>query len=62
MEITCKWATIAILLVVFMSLISLAGCIHVAEFFGSAIIAITVARFFYFSIRKNNSDQLAHQK
>lgn len=62
METTCKWATIGILLVVFMSLISFAGCIHVAELFGSAIIGIMVARTFYFRNCKNNLGHVAHQK
>jgi hypothetical protein len=62
METTCNWATIGILLVVFIGLISFAGCIHVAELFGSAVIGIMVARTFYFSICKNNPGHLARQK
>ena len=61
MDFTCKWATIGILLVVFMALIALSDCIHVAEFFGSALVGIVVARSFFFGICKRDSGHLAQQ-
>lgn len=61
MEITCKWATVGILLFVFIGLMSIAGCgFHVAEFIGSIMIATMSARLFYVGICKNHSDRLAH--
>jgi len=59
MEMTCKWATVGILLSVFIGLMSLAGCIHVAELFGSIIAGIMVARLFFFNICKHDLDRLA---
>jgi hypothetical protein len=62
METMRKWATIGVWLFVFIGLTSVAGCIHVAEFLGSIIIGIIVARSFYFSTSKESSDHLAPQK
>ena len=59
MEFTCKWATIGIFLVVFMALIALSNCLHVAEFFGSAFVGFVIARSFFFGICKKNVDRLA---
>ena len=62
METMYKWATIGILLFVFIGLMSIAGCgFHVAEFIGSIMIALMAARLFYLGIRKNYSDHPAHQ-
>ena len=60
-EIACKWATCGILLAVFFSLVSLAGCINIVEFIGSIMVAIMAAHFFYAGICDNYSDRLAHQ-
>jgi hypothetical protein len=61
METIYKWATIGILLLVFIGLMSYAGCgFHVAEFIGSIMIAIVAARLFYFGICKNHSDHFVH--
>lgn len=62
MEIACKWATVGVLLTVFIGLISVAGCIHVAEYFGSIIIGILAARWFFVNICKHRFDHLAGQK
>ena len=61
MDFTCKWATIGIFLILFMAIIALSGCIHVAEFFGSALVGIVVARSFYFRICNRDSDHLSQQ-
>lgn len=61
-ETMCKWAATGVLLVVFIGLISLAGCLHIAEFLGAIVIGIIAARTFYFGICGHNSDRLAHQK
>lgn len=55
MDATCKWLTTGVLLFVFMGLVALSGCLHVAEFFGSAFVGIVVARMFFFGICKNHS-------
>jgi len=63
MEATCKWATVGILLFVFLGLMSFAGCgFHIAEFVGSIIIAIMAARFFYVGICKSHSYYLAQNR
>ena len=60
-EIACKWATCGVLLVVFVGLVSLAGCINVVKFIGSITVAIMAARLFYFGIRNNHADHRAHE-
>ena len=60
-EIACKWATCGILLAVFFSLVSLAGCINIVEFIGSITVAIMAAHFFYAGICNDYSDHLIRQ-
>ena len=60
-EIACKWATCGVLLVVFVGLVSLAGCINIVEFIGSIAVAIMAARLFYFGIRNNYFGHRAHE-
>lgn len=61
MDTTCKWMTVGKMLLVFIGLVSLVGCVHVLEYLGSVIIAITVARLFYVGICKHYSDHFAHR-
>jgi len=62
METECKWATTGILLVVFVGLVSVAGCIHIAEYLGAIFVGILVARWFFLSVCKNNLDHFADRK
>ena len=62
MDMACKWATVGILLVVFIGLMSFLGCgFHIAELIGSIVIAVVAARLFYVGIRKNCPGNLIHR-
>jgi hypothetical protein len=56
MDTTCKWLTTGILLVVFFALIALAGCLHVAEYFGAITISTLGARWFYTNVCRGRTD------
>jgi len=56
-SVTCKWASVIIALGVFFGLLSVAGNVHVAEFFGSLIIGLVCGGGFYLTVcRRKNKD------
>ena len=61
MTATCKWVTVAILLVVFVGLMSMAGSIHVFEYLGALAIGVLVARLFFVGVCRRSQHQLIDQ-
>jgi len=61
MAATCKWSTIAILLTVFVGLMSMAGSIHVAEYLGALAIGILTARLFFVGVCRKTQHRLIDQ-
>ena len=50
LSLSCKWVSVAIMFLVFFGLLSVAGNVHVAEFFGSMVIGIVSGGAFYMSV------------
>lgn len=54
-SVTCKWASVIIGFGVFFGLLSVAGNVHVAEFFGSMVIGVVSGGGFYLGICKKKN-------
>jgi hypothetical protein len=56
-SVTCKWASVIIGIGICLGLLSLAGNVHVAEFFGSLIIGLGCGAGFYLTVcpKKNKN-------
>lgn len=50
LSLSCKWVSVAITIFVFFGLLSVAGNVHVAEFFGSMVIGLVSGGAFYMSV------------
>ena len=61
MDATCKWMTIGFMVLMLIGQVHLLECVYVLEFFGSILIAIVAARFFYVGICKKHFDHFAQQ-
>lgn len=53
----CKWVSFGLALLVFFGLLSVAGNVHVAEFFGSLFIALMVGGAFYLTVCRNKKER-----
>ncbi len=49
-NVACKWVSTVIAIGIFLGLISVAGNVHVAEFFGSLVIGLISGGAFYLTI------------
>jgi len=54
-SLTCKWASVIISIGVFFGLLSVAGNVHVAEFFGSLIIGLFCGAGFYMTVCRSRN-------
>ena len=57
LSFTCRWVSIMVAVGVFLGLLSLAGNVHVAEFFGSMIIGVICGGLFYFIVCKSGKNK-----
>ena len=55
LNVACKWVAIGVLLFVFFGLLSVAGNVHVAEFYGAIFFGIIAGGAFYLMVCRKRS-------